>query len=199
MDLSQKQDPTGAIREGVIERIVNLCRARNGMRNAIACIEDAGAAAHEVWKGWPEPMASKAKPIDAVCLLADVVCDGLNDDVMDAARQLAMLVARDVIAPHARSADVPVVALTGNSYMPPIRDISEVESVWQADDSGDVFSHFIECLESALDQEDIIMGTPDYDNMLYVVDTRRWYLTGNNDGDDPNYWLDNANYSALRD
>lgn len=192
-------DTLTEVREGVIERIVKLGEARKALHDSIGGIEFAGAIVHDVWDSWPVPYANKGKEYDSLCTFAEMVAGNLNADLMAAAQQAAKLIARDVIAPVARESKTPVAELTGNSYMPPIRSLSDVETIYQADENGDVWEIFYEALEHALDEEGIKMGCPDYDNALYVVDTRRWAIsTGVQQNDsDPNQWLDNSIYSRL--
>lgn len=74
----------------------------------------------------------------------------------------------------ARSNPGPIVWITGNSYMPPLRDFGQAETVWQVDDDPDAWSFYVETFERLLDEASVYLGCPDYDNALYVVDQLRW-------------------------
>lgn len=68
----------------------------------------------------------------------------------------------------------PIVWLTSNSYMPPLRGFGSAEMVWKADDTGELWEAYVEAFEQALEDANVYLGSPDYDNSLYVVDLRRW-------------------------
>jgi len=87
----------------------------------------------------------------------------------------AWLVA-DSIIQEARTLEGPVVWITGNSYMPPLRSIDLAEMVYQADnnDDGELFASFAELVESHLSDANVMLECPEYDNALYAVDLNRW-------------------------
>lgn len=89
-----------------------------------------------------------------------------------AATQLAESIEKDV-----RSVHGPVVWQTGNNYFPPIRSFPVAEDVYQADVRGALWEVFTEALERELNNRDILLECPDYDNALYGVDLRRWRRT----------------------
>lgn len=100
------------------------------------------------------------------------------------ARKIADDITRD-----ARSLHGPVTWITGNSMVPPLREIAEAERVWQAasNDDGEQFACLAELVEAHLANADVALECPDYDNALYAVDLRRWrYRDDDGFGDDLN-------------
>jgi hypothetical protein len=98
-----------------------------------------------------------------------------------ALRDAAELAARDIAAymvDLARTSGAePIVFVTSNNYMPPLRSFSAAEEIWQAanyDDGTDLFGYLYELLEDILQDADVYLGEPEYDNSLYVVDLRRF-------------------------
>lgn len=91
--------------------------------------------------------------------------------VKDIARDIAASITSD-----ARTLEGPVVWITGNSYMPPLRSISAAERVWNAanNDDGELWAAFVQEVENRLDDAKVYLSQPDYDNALYAVDLRRW-------------------------
>lgn len=99
------------------------------------------------------------------------------------AARIGREITEGMIAEARNSGDTPVVHLTGNNYMPPLRSYPGAEYVWQADNgahSADEFAGpavwqaLVDAMESALQDANVYLGTPDYDNALYVVDMNRW-------------------------
>jgi len=95
------------------------------------------------------------------------------------AREIAAIMLRE-----ARRSEEPVVWMTGNAMMPPLRNFPQAERVWQCDNgahSADEFAGpaiwqvLVDELEHQLILADVFMSAPDYDNALYVVDTSRWF------------------------
>lgn len=83
----------------------------------------------------------------------------------------------DDIARAARASEQPVVFVTGNAYMPPIRSFPEAEALWQDDPTGAAFELFTEALDARLELANVLLECPDYDNALYAVDLARWQRT----------------------
>ncbi len=165
------------IREDCIIRIENLLDAIGNLKLAMVNIDHADVAAKQAYKGWDEHH-DLGKLTTAAYAVCEMTLDQLKGKLHDNLTQAGALIARDVIAPVARAGAGPIVWLTSNSYMPPIRDISDVERVWIADESGEeAFSTLVEAIESKLDQEQVYMACPEYDNALYVVDLKRWEHT----------------------
>jgi hypothetical protein len=86
----------------------------------------------------------------------------------------------------ARLSDTPIVWITGNSYMPPIRSIPNAEECYKEDDGGEAFELYVEAFEEALTEADVLLDAPDWDNALYVVDLKRWTYTEDEEGEDLN-------------
>lgn len=82
----------------------------------------------------------------------------------------------DSIAYDARTLEGPVVWITGNQYMPPLRSIPDAEYVWNAanNDDGELWSWFYYMVEEHLEAANVALEQPDYDNALYAVDLNRW-------------------------
>lgn len=175
-----------AVRANVIERIVRLANALHSLESAKTNITEAEAEIITVWAGWPLTYGEKTQPCNALLTFVNMTVSNIECDLHDAARQAGFLMACDVIAPVARDSSKPVVWLTSNRYMPPLRDLSEAESIWQACGdlhTVDVWPTFVESLEAQLDKENVLMDTPEHDNMLYVVDLARWEFIENGDSD----------------
>jgi hypothetical protein len=107
-------------------------------------------------------------------------------------REIAEEIAGSIIQ-DARNVEGPVVWITGNSYMPPLRSVTQAERVYQADNNhgGELWTYLVETLEALLERANVYLGSPDYDNALYAVDMRRWQWVDpddpqNNDTDDLN-------------
>jgi hypothetical protein len=92
---------------------------------------------------------------------------------------IAKSIAEDMIG-SARDSVTPVCFVTGNSYVPSLRSYPQAETVWQAayddndDTDPDLFGYLYELLEDILEEADVYLGQPEYDNSLYVVDLRRF-------------------------
>ena len=104
-----------------------------------------------------------------------------NDTVREYAREIA-----DSIIEDARTVHGPVVWITGNAYMPPLRSITLAERVYQADNNrdGELFAWLVEMVEDRLRDANVTLECPDYDNALYAVDMNRWRYIGDDDGHD---------------
>jgi hypothetical protein len=97
-------------------------------------------------------------------------------------QDIASDIASDMVTTARNSAD-PVVFVTGNSYMPPLRSYPGAECVWQGDQDSDDWSYLTELVEDILQDSEVYLGCPDYDNALYVVDLRRFVYADNPDAD----------------
>jgi hypothetical protein len=97
-------------------------------------------------------------------------------------RQMAHELA-NMLVEIARTEPGPIVWVTGNSYMPPLRSFSEAERVYQAENNrdGSLFDWFAELVEDELALRHVIMESPEYDNALYVVDVARWQYKSDED------------------
>jgi hypothetical protein len=96
-------------------------------------------------------------------------------------------IATEIIADARASGDDPIVWVTGNRYMPPLRSFDAAEAIWQADEDGTAFAILAESLEAHLDNARVSLDCPDYDNALYAVDLARFEFVesdGDNLGDD---------------
>lgn len=102
-------------------------------------------------------------------------------------RGLAREIADSIIS-DARTLHGPVVWVTGNSYVPPMRSFPQAETVWQSEENndGELFAFLVEEVERHLDEANVYLTSPDYDNALYAVDTNRWEYDEDATGDDLN-------------
>lgn len=87
----------------------------------------------------------------------------------------ARAVADDIIA-DARNIHGPVVWVTGNNYMPPMRALPSAEAVWQADnnDDGELWASFTDLVEEYVAKADVLLECCEWDNALFAVDLKRW-------------------------
>lgn len=77
-----------------------------------------------------------------------------------------------------------IVWLTGNAYMPPLRDWGNAEVVWQSDDTGELWEEYTERWAAGVEAHNIYMGCPEWDNSLYAVDLTRWeHVDGSEDSE----------------
>jgi hypothetical protein len=103
--------------------------------------------------------------------------------------EIAKAIASSMIAVARMAAeDCPVEFVTGNSYMPPLRAYNDADKIWNCDNgyaSSDPDAHvavwefFVEELEGLLSEANVYLGSPDYDNSLYVVDLARFEYVEN--------------------
>lgn len=73
-------------------------------------------------------------------------------------------------------ADEPIVWITGNGYMPPLREIGSANSFYSGSfwNPSYAWESYVETFEETLERADIYLGCPEYDNSLYCVDRRVW-------------------------
>lgn len=156
------------------EQIRERCYDRIAAKSAMAVGLNQTARLRDLGMDLVESPGRRAfsEDVNAIIRLANHLAWSIRDDIQHDITQLAFLIARDVIAPAAKESTEPVVFITGNSMMPPLREVDSIERLWDADD--DVFSDFVEALEHALDENQIYMASPEDDNCLYVVDLKRW-------------------------
>jgi hypothetical protein len=85
-------------------------------------------------------------------------------------------IADSMIADARTSGKDPVVFVTGNRYMPPMRSFSQAEEIWDdpRNDDGEKFGWLCELIEMMLADANVALECPDYDNALYVVDLNRF-------------------------
>ena len=98
------------------------------------------------------------------------------------ARAIARVIAGQMIA-DARGLEGPVVWVTSNSFVPPLRAFIDADRVWQADNgvhsadeyaSAAIWQELVTELHERLSEANVFLGSPDYDNSLFVVDLNRW-------------------------
>lgn len=98
-----------------------------------------------------------------------------DDTIRDYARQIADSMINDA----RNSGSDPVVFVTGNSYMPPLRSFTLAERIWQhmtdaPGEEGSAWAFLVEEVERLLDEANVYLASPEYDNCLYVVDLERF-------------------------
>jgi len=167
------------IRSDVAQRIKDLLDAARHLNDAIANVDEAGDSIEQTYAEWHLPPLT-SKGCEALRYVVNSERDLFVRELYNAVEEYARLLGRDVIAPIAReSGDTAVVFITGNSMMPPLRELEHCETIWQGQDSDmDIWFRFVEELESTLSEQDVFMASPEYDNCLYIVDTRRFEYAG---------------------
>lgn len=157
---SRLHDTVAAVR-ALTEAIIALNRAADALRDS-----DSRTLATSEWLQ-PE--------CEALETLTRRFYERANERACSIADQLGWQVATYEIAPLAReSGNEPVVFITGNSYMPPLRDFGISNEVWSLADAPDVWAAYAERLESRLDEMRVYLAEPEYDNSLFVVDLARF-------------------------
>lgn len=160
-----------------LDRLEQLVAAYNLLNSARSHANSAAMLLGKAWEGWSGSYADKLKPTAGLSFVTGSVMNEIHEDIHNTVGQIARLTARDVIAPVARESENPVVWLTGNSMMPPIRELTSGHIIWELDATNSdlcLFSSFMETLDNCLVDERVYMAAPDYDNALYVVDLTRW-------------------------
>lgn len=104
-------------------------------------------------------------------------------------RRVAHELAVDIID-TVRASPGPIVWLTGNSYMPPMRSFPAAEQVHQSDNNrtGELFWWFAELVDDHLARANVVMECPEYDNALYGVDLKRWQYKDHNGEHHPDFY-----------
>jgi hypothetical protein len=167
--------PNFDLRASVTERIRTLADAVRKLDGATTLNGDAARLIDVTWTGFAgDYYGERSDGAKSLVKLAKLVRADMMRDLYAFCEQLATLLVRDVIAVIARTSDEPVAWLTGNAYMPPLRDLGEAETVYQADMDGTVWEAFMEALDRKLSEANILMECPEYDNALYVVDLNRF-------------------------
>jgi len=164
--------PNFGDRARVAERIEILANAVRKLDSARTQTREAARFITVAWENYS--YTDKSDACNGLVALHKLTRDQVMADLYAAVEQLASLLVRDVISIIARTSDEPVAWLTGNSYMPPLRDLGEAETVYQNDPDGTVWEAFMESLDRHLDQAKVLMECPEYDNALYVVDLMRF-------------------------
>lgn len=116
----------------------------------------------------------------------------MNDqEVQEAAAGIAELIITAV-----RDSEGPVVWVTGNSYMPPLRSFPYAERVYQdpGNHDGEQFAYLVQLVESNLAAASVYLDCPEFDNALYAVDLKRWKYR-----DDDDVYDGTAEYDNLED
>lgn len=92
-------------------------------------------------------------------------------NVRKAAHEIARSIIRD-----ARASTTPVVWVTSNRYVPPMRDFNAAEYVNDAENNsdGELFAFLVELVEDELGMAEVTLEAPEWDNALYAVDLKRW-------------------------
>lgn len=84
----------------------------------------------------------------------------------------------------------PCVWLTGNAFVPAIRSFENAEKLWQQNEIAykgmTAFEVYCETIENLLDEADVYMTSPEWDNALYCVDLARFQSVEDPSGDSIN-------------
>lgn len=97
----------------------------------------------------------------------------MDEATADKVASMAETDASQAIDYARQSGDEVIVWITGNSYMPPLRAFGQAETVWQMDEP-DLWDVYWETFETELENANVYLASPEYDNALYVVDMDRW-------------------------
>jgi len=102
---------------------------------------------------------------------------------MEAAAAAAAEIAASITETARGSGGDPIAWVTGNRFMPPMRSFDAAEKIWQDDEDGEKFAYLQEEVERLLDDAEVALECPEYDNALYAVDLRRWQYREDAEGD----------------
>lgn len=188
------------IRSECIARLSKLIEARKALHDGIGTIEYAGDAVQRAWQGWGGDtllrqeawIKGKREGFDALHYFMEREAEKLSDDISAAATQAAFLIARDVILPLIEDSEFPIVVLTSNNYVPALRSFDDIETIYQADDNGDVWERFVEAFEGKCDDFGIQLIYPEDDNCVHAVGKGWWY--NGPDSDDIEDFYNPANW-----
>jgi hypothetical protein len=172
-----------AIRADVVERIVGklvTLESLRDMRKDLANFVGLSDSNEEIAK-LHRALANKGRhnynsDMLALDTIASLIVDSLADDIWSDIEQFASLFARDVIANDVRlhGNDEPIVMLTGNRFMPAYRSWDEIDAIWASDIQGEYIHEMWERIERKAEEHNIVLGSPEYDNCIYGVDTSKW-------------------------
>jgi hypothetical protein len=102
----------------------------------------------------------------------------MDNGTLTMVRWHARQIADSIIFNARTSGDDPIVFVTGNSYVPPLRSFALAEQVWElmyTTSSGqDAYALLEELVERYLDDADVALECPEYDDALYAVDLARF-------------------------
>lgn len=158
-----------------LARLEHEANAMSQMDTALVTMREALAHAQARDAGYQHPSMRIAPAICAAVVVLSMARDKMADAAREHASMIGFQVAKYEIVPIAREpATGPIIWLTSNNYMPPLRSLDACERVWQLDRDGELFATMVESLERALDESRVYMAAPEYDNALYVVDLERW-------------------------
>jgi hypothetical protein len=162
----------------------NLDKAINFLNISSDCVENA-------WQNWPN-FEARCEGFKASKYLLKVQLEQLELDMNNLACQLAHHLAHSLIEDIRKNAIQfePILILTDNRFMPPIRYFEEAEIVW-ANDFGGLFESFTDAFDNRMSLANIYVASPENDNSLYAVDLNRWEII-DEDGDP----FDSTNWSA---
>lgn len=183
------------ILEGVF---TNLIHDIDGSRAALHARRELTVAATELAPGDPKYVGPEGASLESQAMALRTLANALHINARNRARERAAQygwnVATHVIAPLAQASTEPLYWLTGNAYMPPLRDLNDAGRLWDALDAdtalgADLWELFVDALERRLAELQVLMEAPEHDNALYVVDLSRWERKDANEedvGDDMN-------------
>jgi hypothetical protein len=108
----------------------------------------------------------------------------MNEQTEQTVRQYAREIADEIISAARTSGDDPIAWVTGNAYMPPLRSFTQAEQVWQMysdaetaaeyEAAADAWELLVELVESHVEDANVTLECPEYDNSLYAVDLNRF-------------------------
>ena len=105
----------------------------------------------------------------------------LDATVRDYARQIA----DDIIGQARESGRDPIVWVTSNRFMPPLRYFTLAERIWQLPHNvqPDAWELLTELVDQHVADASVALECPDWDNALYAVDLTRWSYEESPDGE----------------
>lgn len=176
--------------DGVFERLATDVLATDAALTARRALRS--VAANAAPGDMPSTIAhTLAEQADALVTLTNATYIALRNRVTERASQYGWNVATHVIVPAVKERPGPIVWITGNSYMPPLRDLPDAERLWELSNTtsgefaAEIWELFVEALERRLDELNVYMGAPEHDNALFGVDLARWERNeGYPEGDD---------------
>lgn len=156
-----------------VSRLEHEARALELMAQADGLLQEAANEA----KSADHANQRTAHLVSAVGVLLDLAAKTVRERAHEHTHMIGWQVATYEIAALAKDPanTGPIVWLTGNAMMPPLRELDACERVWHLPgEDGTFWEVLMDAIESKLAELNVAMEAPEYDNALYVVDLERW-------------------------
>lgn len=100
-------------------------------------------------------------------------------------KRAARDVADQIITAARNSGDDPIAWVTGNAMFPPLRSFTLADMVWHLNAPHDYqpWESFVWRVEKHLQDANVYLECPEYDNALYAVDLERFEYAESETGD----------------